>query len=71
MEEPDLPPLSMGSQKTSLRMAKAFSNNFHKGYLDLQPYYDQKKYERAVELGETWKAKVLKNVGKQVHGVAR
>jgi len=52
-------------------MAKAFSNNFHKGYLDLQPYYDQKKYERAVELGETWKAKVLKNVGKQVHGVAR
>lgn len=58
-------------RKSSLKLAKQLSLNLHKNYLDLKPYYDRLKYERACELAETWEKEISGKLGKDVEAEAR
>jgi len=56
---------------SKLNIKKYPSINFHEGYLDLKPYYDEKKYARAKDLGSLWQSRVANHVKDKASGVAR
>lgn len=49
---------SLLKEQTHIKMNKVQSNNMHQNFLDLQMYYDSKKFERAKDLAKHWESKI-------------